>query len=51
MSLFGTKKPSSEPVVPEAVAEHKQSIGNQVMEALGLVKAQTNTTKTRRQRL
>lgn len=36
MSLFGTKKPSSEPVVPEAVAEHKQSIGNQVMEALGV---------------
>lgn len=36
MSLFGTKKPSSEPVVPEAVVEHKQSIGNQVMEALGV---------------
>lgn len=36
MSLFETKKPSSEPVVPEAVAEHKQSIGNQVMEALGV---------------
>lgn len=36
MSLFGTKKPSSEPVVPEAVVEHKHSIGNQVMEALGV---------------
>lgn len=36
MQLFGGKKVSAEPAVPEAVTEHKQSIGNQVMEALGV---------------
>ena len=36
MAFFSSKKIAAETPVPEVMEEHKQSIGNQVMEALGV---------------
>ena len=37
MQLFNTKKPAADTAALDAAEEHKQSIGDQVMEALGVV--------------
>ena len=36
MAFFNSKKTAAETPIPEVMEEHKQSIGNQVMEALGV---------------
>ena len=36
MQLFNTKKPAADTAALDAAEEHKQSIGDQVMEALGV---------------
>ena len=36
MAFFSSKKTAAETPIPEVMEEHKQSIGNQVMEALGV---------------
>ena len=41
MQLFNTKKPAADTAALDAAEEHKQSIGDQVMEALGVVKWST----------
>ena len=36
MQFFNTKKPAADTAALDAAEEHKQSIGDQVMEALGV---------------
>ena len=36
MQFFNTKKPAADTAAVDAAEEHKQSIGDQVMEALGV---------------